>query len=79
MTDQHGTYAAYQRHIRAGDAPCADCRRAAAEYQATLRRRNPGLRHRERDRENAKKRAYVRLAQAYPAAFRALYAEERAR
>lgn len=30
----HGTYAMYRRHIRAGETPCVECRRANAERVA---------------------------------------------
>lgn len=35
-----GTKAAYARHIKAREQPCADCRRANAEFSRTYRRRD---------------------------------------
>lgn len=39
MSDEHGTYAAYQVHTRAGEKPCSACRAAATRYARDRRRR----------------------------------------
>lgn len=42
----HGTRAAYQRHLRAGEPPCQACREACAEYTRDYRAGNIGARER---------------------------------
>lgn len=42
-----GTTAAYQRHLRNGEEPCAECRRAWRKYHAEHRAKNPDRRERE--------------------------------
>jgi hypothetical protein len=37
---EHGTYARYQQDRRRGIEPCADCKRATAEYQRQARARD---------------------------------------
>jgi hypothetical protein len=33
VTDPHGTVAAYKRHLRHGETPCASCRAAWNDWQ----------------------------------------------
>lgn len=73
--DKCGTYAGYQRHGKAGEKPCAACRRAATEY-ARERRKRAGVRAEEQRREYARERAWSRLAAMHPVQYRALYEEE---
>lgn len=43
----HGTYAAWNRHMRAHEAPCEPCAEAAREYQRERRlRHGPGFNYR---------------------------------
>ena len=72
----HGTYAAYQRHRKAGLPPCEECRAAATEYARERRRASTQVRKREMDLDAARRRAWVRLARMHPTQFRVLYAEE---
>lgn len=71
-----GTLAAYQRHLRRGEAPCADCRRANRDYHRRDRATNPKRQEREAIYNAAYDRAATRLTHAFPDAFRALLNEE---
>lgn len=73
---EHGTYATYQRHMKAGTQPCEECRAANREYARERRRASAHVRRREADLDAARRRAWVRLAQMHPAQYQALYAEE---
>lgn len=45
MTDPRcGTYAGYNAHIARSQTPCDACRKAASEYSAEWRRKNPAAR-----------------------------------
>lgn len=71
-----GTYAAYQRHVKAGESPCVGCRQASAEYRRTYReRRMPGDGRAVR-RQYARDRALRRLAARHHAELDTLVAEE---
>ncbi len=74
-----GTYAAYQRHRKHGEEPCADCRAANTEYSVQYRRNSPGEREKNLNRMNARSRALVRLKAMHPGQYRALYTEEMGR
>lgn len=73
----HGTYAGYQRHIRAGDTPCDECRTANTLYVRAWRAR--GGMASTRAASNARARALARLARMHPSDYRALYLQEKAR
>lgn len=63
----HGTVSGWTKHRAMGERPCDSCRAARQEYDAP---RRPSKR--------ADRRALQRLADMYPDAYAALYAEERA-
>ena len=69
-----GTYGAYQRHRRAGETPCTECRRALREYVAAWRQKtgNP----RGKTYNAAYSRAVSRLVAAHKSLFDALLDEE---
>lgn len=71
-----GTHAAYQRHVKRGEEPCANCRAAAAEYQRQRRETVPGAREANLKVMAARGRALVRLKAMHPGEYRALYNEE---
>lgn len=66
--NEHGTNAGYERHRKAGEKPCDDCRRAHNAYTVAWRRQNSGnpeyqaMRNRY---DNARARALSRLRQAH--------------
>jgi hypothetical protein len=65
-TDERcGTYAGYQQHGMAKQPPCEPCLKANRAYH--------------RRYEDARRRALTKLAHAYPARFRRILAEERAK
>lgn len=70
-----GTPAGYQAHTSAGTVHCADCRQARREYQRR-RRQSAAVRAREKEQNDARHRAWVRLSRMHPAEYAALYAEE---
>lgn len=70
-----GTYAKYQRHNKAGEEPCARCRRAARDYLRQYREKHPDYRRRMVDLTTARQRAALRVAHRYPGVF-ALFLEE---
>ena len=69
---EHGTYGAYQKHLKRGETPCDDCRAAQRDYMAAYRKRQPRSGH----YATAANRARARLARAHPDEYRALYLEE---
>jgi hypothetical protein len=73
----HGKRRAY-RHCRIanGGQACLPCRKAEAAYMASWRRHRPELQWEQMVKQNARKRALVRLAQAHPQEFSDLLAEE---
>ena len=78
MSDLCGTYSGYQKHRRRGEQPCTDCRAASREYMRDYRRTNGETYRRELDRNNARHRAQVRLAEMFPQEFARLLLEEQA-
>lgn len=74
----HGTYSGYQLHNRKGERPCDPCREARNAY-CRERRKDPAVVERETADRNARYRALSRLAVEFPARYRQLLAEERAR
>lgn len=74
-----GTYAAYQRHRKNGETPCAKCRAANAQYMRWLRETSPTARAKNTERVAARDRALVRLKAMHPGLYRALYTEEMGR
>lgn len=74
-----GTTAAYQRHLRRKEVPCAECRRANREWHRENRAADPKRRAKEADYQAAYDRAKARLLDMHPDLFAALLAEERAR
>ena len=79
-----GTPAGYQAHTSAGTVHCADCRQARREYEnaydahltAVMARQSAAVRAREKEQNDARYRAWVRLSRMHPAEYAALYAEE---
>lgn len=70
-----GTRAAYQRHLKNGEPPCAAC--LAANNKANEDHRADHVIRREEDqRAGARVRAMRRLAQEYPDRYRELATEE---
>lgn len=71
-----GTHAGYQRHRRAGQAACDECKAANTTYNANHRAASLRRRSIERRWQRAYQRALVRLGQMNPGLLRALIAEE---
>jgi acyl-CoA reductase-like NAD-dependent aldehyde dehydrogenase len=69
-----GTYAGYQRHRRAGQSACVECKAALAAYVAQYRRDNAKWQARRRSTE---RRALARLAKAHREEYLELLAQER--
>ena len=78
-TEKCGTYAGYQAHIRMSEEPCDRCREANADYNRERRRSSAAVRQREMQLDIARRRAWKRLADMYPAQYHGLYEEETAR
>lgn len=77
-----GTYAAWQRHYKAGEEPCPEDVQAKREYQAARRKKvgRPDLTtSRMKAYQRARSRALHRLARTYDAAFAGYLAEELAK
>lgn len=73
---EHGTYAAYQKHIRERTPPCDPCKDAAARYMRDYRAANTrGVRDREKRRNKARWLALEKLAGEHPKRFQRLYYE----
>ena len=79
VTMEHGTGAAYQRHRRAGETPCQECRDARAVYIREYRARHPHFVAEQRENVTARGRALTRLKHRYPAVYKRLYIEEKTR
>lgn len=71
-----GTYAAYQRHRRRSEQPCAPCRVAATTYHRELRRDSAETRASINRQSRVQSRALHRLRQSHPDEYRKLYVEE---
>lgn len=71
-----GTYGAYQRHRRNSEDPCDACTKAAREYTAGYRDKNPDKLRGEMDMNNARTRALWQLSRMYPGKFRSLVKAE---
>jgi hypothetical protein len=69
-----GTYAGFQRHLRANETPCEECKAARTLYVRQWRER--GGMTRTRQYNAARGRALTRLAANHRAEYRALYREE---
>lgn len=72
-----GTEAGYQRHVRAGEIACDDCKGGHALYMRLWRAR--GGMARSRAFRDARGRALSALARRHPNEYRELYLRERAR
>lgn len=73
-----GTYAAFQRHKKAGEEIDGPCRRAAADHARKWREKSPDLFRASLTIENARHRAHVRLVELHPEDFQRLFDEEKA-
>lgn len=71
-----GTYAAYQRHVKRGEVPDAECREANREYKRQWRANNPARTAGQGKKNNAMSRALWRLAREFPTRYQQLYREE---
>lgn len=71
-----GTYGAYQRHRRNGEAACDACTKAGREYIARYRAENPDKYADEVEMNNARSRALWQLSRMYPGKFRSLVKAE---
>jgi hypothetical protein len=77
VSDQeHGTYAAYQTHLRFKTEPCHACRKARNRYMAEYRARRPETLAIDVATAAARLRALKRLAKLHPTQYRALYRQE---
>ena len=74
-----GTHAAYQRHLRAGEKACKECRAANAKRSTKYLRTSPEARASNAKSSAAWHRAASRLKARHPAEYRALYDEEKDR
>lgn len=74
----HGTYARYQQHKKAGEDVCGPCREAATAYMRARREANPTYRAKGRAQSDAYKAADIRLREAHPDEWEGYYAIERA-
>lgn len=74
--DKRGSYAGWNRHVKADEKPCAPCIRAQTEYLNNYRAAHPEYGTKNRKRALARSRALTRLMREYPAQFRKLYNEE---
>lgn len=72
-----GTYAGAQAHHARGEDACDGCRRAAAEYNAEWRRRNPAAADRNRAAVRLRSRALTILGQRHPTELRSIIADLR--
>jgi hypothetical protein len=71
-----GTHSGYQRHIRAGEPGCQDCKKAKAAYNKKNRKQNPEVRERQKKVQLARQRARQRLSDIYRRDYLVLYNEE---
>ena len=72
-----GTYAGYNAHIARSQTPCDACRKAASEYSAEWRRKNPAARDRNRAAVRLRSRALTILGQRHPTELRSIIADLR--
>ncbi len=77
--EEHGTYAGLQAHKRRSEEPCQPCKDAGAAYMRKFRKERPLARESDRWFNGTRSAALERLASEYPARFRELLEEERAR
>ena len=77
VTMGHGTGAGYQRHRRAGETPCQECRAARAAYIREYRTRHPHFVVEQRENVAAHGRALTRLKTRHREEFTRLYKEEK--
>lgn len=71
---EHGTYAAYIAHTASGSRPCAECRRAASDYQREWRQKSSKYAA-QVARQKVKDRALRILGQRHPTELRTIIAE----
>lgn len=72
---RHGTYAGWQVHRKEGKRPCKPCQQAQNDYMREYRKTSDKW----RDPIRARERALVRLKEAHPDEYRALYEDEKKR
>ncbi len=71
-----GTDAGYQAHRKRNEDACPDCRKAKAAYTAQIRDRYPRHRSKQLVRQEARRRALVRLSQVHSRDYELLLADE---
>lgn len=67
-----GTTAAYQRHRKRKEEPCAACRTAVAEYNRAYRAANPRVAEQQREHRKITDEAVKRLITKHFPEFRAI-------
>lgn len=70
-----GTDGGYQRHRRAGEEPCDECREAKRRYMAEYRNRRPAYRERSIDALHVRREATKVLIERHRVEFDALLKE----
>lgn len=72
----HGSTAAYRRHKRHGEEPCASCKAAWAEWTRNYRATSADAKAKKASYERARHRATKRLIDAHRREFETMLAQE---
>jgi hypothetical protein len=75
-TREHGSYAGYQQHRKAGEGACDACKAAYAAYVREWRAASPTYKVSNARDQRARGRAHRRLKVAHPDEYDALYVAE---
>jgi hypothetical protein len=74
---EHGTQLGYQKHIKRQEEACTPCKEAHAADQRQYKNSDKPGAVRDRARQRAIARSYVRLRNLFPIEFEAIYQDEK--